>query len=107
MATTRKTDYTCEPQQRILKVVLCMFGDVVQGLQPSAIAKAVGCSPTVVTRDLDNLATAGLAARDETTGLWRLTPRLPQQAIKVFTAIDAAQRRVDEARDRFTRNTIY
>lgn len=106
MAANRKTDYTNDAQQRILKVVLCLFGDVIQGLQPSAIAKAIGCSAPVVTRDLDNLATAGLATRDETTGLWRLTPRLPQQAIKVFTAIDAAQRRVDEARDRFTR-TAY
>ena len=35
------------------------------------------------------------AERLETTGHWRLTPRLPQQAIKVFAAIDRAQREVD------------
>lgn len=109
MATTikaRKTDYTNDAQQRILKVVLALFGDVVQGMQPAALARAVGCSAPVITRDLDNLATAGLAERDETTGLWRLTPRLPQQAIKVFTAVDAAQRRVDEARNRFSRTPL-
>jgi DNA-binding IclR family transcriptional regulator len=97
------TDYTNDAQQRILKVVLALFGDVVQGVSPSALARAVDASAPAITRDLDNLRTAGLAERDETTGLWRLTPRLPQQAVKVFAAIDTAQRRVDEARQRFTR----
>jgi DNA-binding IclR family transcriptional regulator len=106
MVTARKTDYTNDAQQRILKVVLALFGDVVQGVQPTALARAVGCSAPQITRDLDNLATAGLAERDESTGLWRLTPRLPQQAIKVWTAIDRAERRVEESKNRFTRNTI-
>lgn len=97
------TDYTNESQQRILKVVLALFSDVVQGVAPSALARAVGADAPKITRDLDNLRTAGLAERDEATGLWRLTPRLPQQAVKVFAAIDTAQRRVDEARQRFTR----
>ncbi len=98
---TRKTNYTNAAQQRLVKVILALFSDVVNGMAPSALAKAVGCSAPVITRDLDNLATAGLAERDETTGLWRLTTRLPQQAIKVWTAIDRAQRRLDESRGRF------
>ena len=102
--TTRKTDYTNAAQQRLLKVVLALFGDAVMGLSPAVLAKAVGCSQPVITRDLDNLKTAGIAERDEATGHWRLTPRLPQQAIKVWNAIDQAQRRVDEARNRFSRN---
>lgn len=97
-------DYTNEAQQRILKVVLALFSDAVQGVSPSALARAVETDAPKITRDLDNLRTAGLAEKDETTGLWRLTPRLPQQAIKVFNSIDAAQRRVDEARQRFTRS---
>ena len=101
---TRATDYTNEAQQRILRTVLMLFGDAVNGYAPAAIAKTLGHSAANVTRDMDNLRTAGLAERDEATGMWRLTPRLPQQAIKVFNAIDAHQRRVDEARNRFTRN---
>lgn len=101
---TRKTDYTNEAQQRLVKVVLALFADVVVGLSPSALAKAVGCSAPVITRDLDNLATAGMAERDEATGLWRLTPRLPQQAIKVWSAIDRAERRIEESKNRFSRN---
>lgn len=100
----RDTDYTNEAQQRLMRVVLTLFADVVSGYAPSALAKAVGCSASVITRDLDNLLTAGWAERLESTGHWRLTPRLPQQAIKVFNAIDRAQRQVDEARNRFTRN---
>ena len=42
--------------------------------------------------------------RDDATGNWRLTPRLPQQAFKVSNSVDAAQRRIDEVRNRFTRN---
>lgn len=96
--------YTNDAQQRLVKLVLVMFGDVVNGYLPSELAKAVGASPGTMTRDLDNLETAGIARPDEETGRWRLTPRLPQQAIKVFNAIDAADQRVQEARNRFTRN---
>ena len=101
---TRATDYTNAAQQRILQLQLALFGDVVNGYPPSKLAELLNVSASAITRDLDNLRTAGLAERDDATGNWRLTPRLPQQAIKVFNAIDAAQRRVDEARNRFTRN---
>ena len=101
---SRATDYTNAGQQRILQLVLTLFGDVVNGYPPSKLAELLGVSASVITRDLDNLRTAGLAERNEATGHWWLTPRLPQQAIKVFNAIDAAARRVDEARNRYTRN---
>lgn len=101
---SRTTDYTNAAQQRILHLQLALFSDVVHGLAPSKLAELLRVPASAVTRDLDNLRTAGLAERDESTGHWRLTPRLPQQAIKVFNAIDTAQRRVDEARNRFTRN---
>ena len=101
---TRATDYTNAAQQRILQLQLALFGDVVHGYPPSKLAEVLKVSASAITRDLDNLRTAGVAERDEATGNWRLTPRLPQQSIKVFNAIDRAQRRVDEARNRFTRN---
>lgn len=101
---SRTTDYTNAAQQRILQLQMALFVDVVNGLPPSRLAELLRVSASAITRDLDNLRTAGLAERDEATGHWRLTPRLPQQAIKVFNSIDAAQRRVDEARNRFTRN---
>ncbi len=95
--------YTNDAQQRLVKLVLVMFGDVVNGYLPSELAKAVGASPGTMTRDLDNLETAGIARPDEETGRWRLTPRLPQQSIKVWAAIDATEQRLQEVRNRFTR----
>ena len=100
----RTTDYTNDAQQRLVKVILVLFSDVVNGLSPSALAREVSCSPAVMTRDIDNLLTAGIAEKDENTGLVRLTPRLPQQAIKVWTAIDRAEKKVQEAKNRFNRS---
>lgn len=96
--------YTNAAQQRLVKVILVLFGDVVNGLAPGAIAREVGCSAAVMTRDLANLREAGIADKDEATGQWRLTPRLPQQAVKVWMAIDAAEKRLNEARNRFSRS---
>ena len=107
MNGTRKTDYTNAAQQRILKLEIVMFGDVVNGYAAGALAKAVGCSPGVMTRDLFNLEKAGLAQKDEETGLWRLTARLPQQAVKVHTAIGRAETRLAEAKAAIHRNSDY
>lgn len=98
-------DYTNDAQQRLIKVILLMFGHVVHGLPPSAIAREVGCSAAVMTRDLANLRAAGIADKDEATGHWRLTHRLPQQAIKVWSDIDRAESRLREARNRFARSS--
>jgi DNA-binding IclR family transcriptional regulator len=99
-----RTDYTNESQQRLIKLLLVLFGDVVNGYSPSALAKAMGCSATIVTRDMHNLVKAGVAERDEATGACRLTLRFPQQSIKVWTAIDRAERRLEESKQRFSRN---
>jgi DNA-binding IclR family transcriptional regulator len=96
--------YTNAAQQRIVKLILVLFGDAIRGYTPTELARAVSCSAAVMTRDLDNLATAGIAERVEETGRWRLTPRLPQQTIKIWTRIDAAERELQEARNRFTRD---
>ncbi|MDR3055236.1 MAG: IclR family transcriptional regulator [Zoogloeaceae bacterium] len=93
--------YTNDAQQRLIKLILLMFGDVVQGFPPSTLARELGCAPAVMTRDLANLLEAGIAVKNEQTGLWKLTPRLPQQAIKVFTAIDRAERELAETKARF------
>lgn len=93
--------YTSASQQRLLKLVLTLFGDVVQGFRPGDLAAAVSCPAAAITRDLDNLLTAGLVECVEDSGRWRLTPRLPQQAIKVWTSIDRAERDLQEAKSRF------
>ena len=95
--------YRSDAQQRILKVLLVLFGHVIAGLPPSALAREIGCSNAVMTRDLANLVMSGLVEKDETSGCYRLTSRLPQQAIKVWASIDQAERRLQEAKSRFNR----
>ncbi|MCK9987427.1 MAG: hypothetical protein AzoDbin1_03899 [Azoarcus sp.] len=104
---SRKTDYTNAAQQRILKLVLVMFGDVVEGYAPGVLAKAVGCAPGSMTRDLDNLRTAGIAVCDEETGRWRLTARLPQQTVKIYAAIGRTETRLAETKAGIHRTTDY
>jgi DNA-binding IclR family transcriptional regulator len=96
--------YTNESQQRIIKLVLFLFNDVAFGYPPAVLAREMNCSAAVMTRDLNNLQTAGIAERDENTGHWRLTPRLPQQALKALSSLDRAERRIAEVRQRLTRN---
>ena len=96
--------YRNNAQQRILKEVLVLFGHVIHGLPPSVLASEVGCSAAVMTGDLANLRLAGLVEKDEKTGHFRLTQRLPQQCFKVLAEIDAAERRLDQVKNRFTRD---
>ena len=103
---TRKTDYTNAAQQRILKLVLVLFGDVAVGYKPAALAKAMACNPSVITRDLDNLRSAGVADFDEATCNWRLTALLPQQADKVWVAMSRRERDLDDQRNNIARTNF-
>lgn len=95
--------YTNEAQQRLLAVVMLLGEDVITGLAPAQIAKAVNVPASYVTRDLDNLRTAGWAVQNEETGRWLLGTKAGALGVKVMTSIDRAERKVAEARNRFTR----
>lgn len=95
--------YTNEAQQRLLAVVMLLGEDVIAGLAPTQIAKALNVPASYVTRDLDNLRTAGWAVQNEETGRWLLGTKAGALGVKVMTSIDRAERKVAEARNRFTR----
>jgi DNA-binding IclR family transcriptional regulator len=97
--------YTNDAQQRILKVVMLLGEDVVTGLAPTQIAKELDVPAPYITRDLENLKTAGWAFQQEETGRWLLGTKPGALGVKVMHSIDRAQRKVDEVRNRFTRNT--
>jgi len=97
----RTTDYTNAAQQRILALVLYLFGDVAHGYRPAALAQALGCSASAMTRDLDNLRTAGFAEYVEQTSCWRLTSRLPNQAAKVYATAATQARQFDHLSRQF------
>lgn len=96
-------DYTNEAQQRILRLIVLLAGNEITGLAPADIARQQGCSPALVTRDLSNLRTASFAEQVPETARWRLAPEVVQIAIKHMAAIDRAERRLDETKQRYGR----
>ncbi|OFJ46416.1 hypothetical protein BA896_021940 [Janthinobacterium lividum] len=96
--------YTNDAQQRLLKVVMLLGEDVITGIAPAQIAKALNVPAPYVTRDLDNLKTAGWAIQQEETGRWLLGTKAGALGVKVMASIDRADRKVSEARNRFTRS---
>lgn len=96
-------DYTNAGQQRILKVIKTLAGHEITGVAPATLARDVGCSAACVTRDMDNLRTAGLAEQVPETGRWRLGPAIVQIALKHMSALDRAEKRLDEVRNRYSR----
>lgn len=96
-------DYTNAGQQRILQVVQALAGHEMTGIAPAALARELGCSAACVTRDMDNLRSAGMAELVPETGRWRLGPAVVQIALKHMTAIDRAEKRLDEVRSRYSR----
>ncbi|MEQ1917318.1 MAG: hypothetical protein ABL856_11385 [Gallionella sp.] len=102
---TRKTDYTNSSQQRILKVVLAMFGHEIDGLAPGQLAKLAGITPGEATRDLDNLMQAGFVEPLPQGNTYRITPMVGQKAMAILHTLSRAAQRVDEIQQRYTRNT--
>lgn len=95
--------YICEPQQRILKLLHVLAGHEVHGLAPSDIAQAQRCSMSVVTRDLANLRSAGMAEQVPDTGRWRLAPLVVQIAVRHSVGLDRAEAKLIEIRSRYSR----
>lgn len=100
---SRKTDYTNSSQQRILKVVLAMFGHEIDGLAPGQLAKLAGIKPGEATRDLDNLMQAGFVEALPAGSTYRITPMVGQKAMAILHTLDRATTRLEDTRNRFTR----
>lgn len=96
--------YLNSSQQRLLGLLRCLAGNEIEGLAPGDIAKLNGCSASHVTRDLANLLHAGLAEQLPATGRWRLGPEIVQIALRHMTALERAQTRLDEIKNRFSRS---
>ena len=98
------SDYINNSQQRLLRTILLLAGNELAGLAPSDLAKALDTGPSNVTRDLANLKEAGLAEQLPDTGRWRLGPKVVQIAVDFQLSLGRSQSRVDEIRQRYTRN---
>lgn len=100
---TNKHPYHNGSQQRILRVMLVLFGHEIDGLAPSQIAQTVGASASAITRDIHNLIEAGVAERLPHNDNVRIHPMLSSKALQILAALDQADKRLTEIRDRFTR----
>ncbi|WP_448680552.1 hypothetical protein [Pseudomonas nicosulfuronedens] len=96
--------YTSEQVQRVLRVLLALASNEFRGLLLKEVATAAECSNDNALRALENLRTAGLAERSvHDDKRWQLGPRLVQIAFAFDTALQKAQRELDDRRQRFTR----
>ena len=99
--STRKTDYTNESQQRLLQLVNLLAGHELEGLAPSQIARAQNCQASVVTRDLDNLRTAGWAEQTP-KDTWRLSPHVVQMSLRHAAALRQSRQEFDDVSARYS-----
>lgn len=96
--------YHCAAQQRGYRVMLALAGHEIDGVRPGELADGLQLSASIITRDLANLRSAGLAEtlpHDPTR--WRLTPKLVQISHSMLNNLDRSERRLSEARQRYTR----
>lgn len=100
-ASARVGKYTSAQQQRLLGLIQALAGHEVNGLAPSQIAAATRCFASQVTRDLDNLRSAGFAEEIRDLGRWRLGPVFVQIALAHTAGIERAKRRLEEIEARF------
>lgn len=100
---TRATDYTNSAQQRLLQLIDLLAGHELQGLAPAEIAKALAAGASTVTRDLDNLRTAGWAEQTPQGGRWRLAPHVIQISLRYATALQAGAQQWRDTQQRFGR----
>jgi DNA-binding IclR family transcriptional regulator len=80
-----------------------LFGHEMHGVTLTEVSKWMSIAAPMALRDLHNLQEAGLAEQ-LADSRWRLTPKLPQKALAMLEAMDRAQQRVTETRNRYTRN---
>jgi len=98
--SARATDYTNAAQQRLLQVVDLLAGHELNGLAPRAIALALAIADSSVTRDMDNLKTAGWAEKTP-SGLWRLTPHVIQMSQRFAQAMHAGRQNWNDTHQRY------
>ena len=63
----------------------------------------VDTEPSNITRDIHNLIEAGVAEKLAHNGNTRISPRMGQKALAILQNIDESARKVEEARNRYTR----
>ena len=99
--STRTTSYTNAAQQRILQLIDLLAGHELQGLTPTEIGRALGSAAPLVTRDLDNLRTAGWAELHPGGKTWRLAPHAIQTSLRYAAGLQAGSQNLRDTQRRY------
>jgi DNA-binding IclR family transcriptional regulator len=89
-------------QLRLLDVIRALAGHEVFGRRLTDLAADVGTAEPMLLRDLQALASKGWAVQDASK-LWRLGPEPVQIAVQFSVGLRAAQAKVSEVEQRYTR----
>ncbi len=95
--------YRSSTQQRILLCLTRLAGHEVNGMTPGELARVARITPANATKDLANLAIAGLAEQMPDTGRWRLGPKIIQMALAHMQGIERAKGKLNETEQRYSR----
>lgn len=99
---SRTTSYTNAAQQRLLQLIDLLAGHELAGLAPGEIAKALAVGASTVTRDLDNLRTAGWAEITPKGDRWRLAPHVVRISLRHAAALRTAEQQLQDVMRRFS-----
>lgn len=89
-------------QLRLLEVIKALSGHEVFGRRLVDLAADLKQPEPVVLRDLEALAIAGWATRDDGKR-WRLGPAVVQIAVQFYLGLQNARAAIDETQQRYTR----
>ena len=99
----KPVSYTTEAQQRLLSLIDLLAGHELRGLEPGALARALNCHASTMTRDLANLHQAGWAERTPESDAWRLSPHVIQLSLRHAAALAAGEQALRDVAQRFSR----
>jgi len=97
--------YDNASQQRGFALAFALAGHELHGLSPTDLAKALKVTPPTITRDLYNLGRAGVVEKIDTTGRYRLAPKLVRVAIAYLTTMDDAERHLANLKNKYSRES--
>jgi DNA-binding IclR family transcriptional regulator len=89
--------------ERMLDLIEALSGCAVNGVSNKALAEALGCSPTDVSRDMPTLINKGWARKDSETGHFHPTARMGQVFGRILADINKAETRLADIKHNFTR----
>ena len=92
-----------ESALKVLKIIPVLAGHEFTGKTPGEIATAIGVGAASVGHYLVTLEAAGFAERIPDTGNWRLGPAPVRIGLAYMRHLDAAERKMAEIKNRFTR----